>query len=251
MSEKPLVLITGATGQVGSALVRHFRTAGFQVAALSRRPVSDSSTAMDTEGSLLSVAADLLEEGAADKVAADLAGRVLFPVALVNAARNAEFLAADEAGGVTRRNWADEFTLDVVAAYELGMALKSVPGSRLKSIVNVSSIYGMRAPKLFLYEKASFAPPIHYGVAKAALIQLTRDWAVRLAPEGIAVNAVSFGGVEGRSSGEFQRRYGAQTPAGRMLKDEELGPPVEFLARLPGPILTGQNLAVDGGWTLW
>ena len=67
-------------------------------------------------------------------------------------------------------------------------------------MINISSIYGLVVPNLTIYESKNASVPVHYGVAKAALDHLTKELAVRLADHGIRVNAVAFGGVEGRAS---------------------------------------------------
>ena len=92
---------------------------------------------------------------------------------------------------------------------------------------------------------------MHYGVAKAALGQLTRELAVRLSGRGIMVNCVAFGGVEGRVDDACRERYAKLCPSGRMLKEEELPGPVDLLLSSAGSGITGHVLFVDGGWTAW
>ena len=92
---------------------------------------------------------------------------------------------------------------------------------------------------------------MNYGVTKAALIHLTKELAVRLAPRGISVNAVSYGGVEGRVDGGFRERYGRLCPTGRMLDDSQVFGAVKFLCSSDSSGMTGHNLIVDGGWTIW
>ena len=93
--------------------------------------------------------------------------------------------------------------------------------------------------------------PLHYSVAKAAQVQLTRELAVRLAPKGIRVNGICFGGVEGRADEAFVDRYRQLCPAGRMLRDDEVVGPVDYLVSDASSGMTGHNMMVDGGWTTW
>lgn len=88
-------------------------------------------------------------------------------------------------------------------------------------------------------------------MAKAALIHLTKDLAVRFRDRGIFVNAVSYGGVEGRVDDAFKRRFEPLTPLRRMMKPEETIPAVEFLVEEESEYMTGQNIVVDGGRTVW
>jgi NAD(P)-dependent dehydrogenase (short-subunit alcohol dehydrogenase family) len=102
-----------------------------------------------------------------------------------------------------------------------------------------------------LYENPASQSPLHYGVAKAALAHLTRELAVRLAPAGIQVNCIAFGGVEGRVDAEFRQRYAKLCPLGRMLNEGEVAGPVDMLLSDHFTAMTGHVLAVDGGWTIW
>lgn len=119
-------------------------------------------------------------------------------------------------------------------------------------IINLSSIQGR------LYERGNLA----YGVAKAAVEQLTRGMAVELAPRKILVNAVAPGFVNtamSRASGIneletewFQERYIAQgrIPLRRPAQPEEIACVVLFLASPENTYLTGQIITVDGGLSL-
>jgi NAD(P)-dependent dehydrogenase (short-subunit alcohol dehydrogenase family) len=119
-------------------------------------------------------------------------------------------------------------------------------------IVNIGSIYGTVAPNPSLYEGSELvraSPP--YVVSKAALVNLTRDLAVRLAPRNIQVNMVSPGGIEEDQPAEFKRRYAERTPAGRMGTPDDVAGAVVFLSSKASDYITGQNLHVDGGFTSW
>jgi len=89
------------------------------------------------------------------------------------------------------------------------------------------------------------------GVAKAALEATVRYMAYSMGEQGIRVNAVSFGGFQGRAPEGFVAKYEALTPMGGMLKDEEVIKPVDFLVGEGSSSMTGHNLIVDGGWTAW
>ena len=65
------------------------------------------------------------------------------------------------------------------------------------------------------------------------------------------VNTVSYGGVEGRVDDEFKRKFAELTPLKRMMKPEETIPAVEFLIKDSSNYMTGQNIIVDGGRTVW
>jgi NAD(P)-dependent dehydrogenase (short-subunit alcohol dehydrogenase family) len=149
---------------------------------------------------------------------------------------------------IKKENWLNEYNLDVAVSYELSMILaKKMP---LEKIINISSIYGVSAFNPYLYD-GEFRPPLQYACAKAALIQLTKCMAVMFANKDIQVNCVSFGGIEGRVDKEFAIRYARLCPQGRMMKENEVVGVVDFLISSNSAYITGQNIVVDGGWTLW
>jgi len=251
----PTVLITGATGKLGSTFARGFAALGANVVFTSRGGEAARELQADClacgAGRVGCIQVDLTAEDASSFVARELQKADLLPDTLINNARDREFLKASASGRTTRENWQNELLLGVVSPYELTMALAEREPARLKSVINIASIYGVAAPNLTLYDRPELESPVNYGVTKAALIHLTKELAVRLAPRKISVNAVSYGGVGGRVSGEFQARYGRLCPSGRMLEDSEVFGAVKFLASPDAAGMTGHNLVVDGGWTIW
>jgi NAD(P)-dependent dehydrogenase (short-subunit alcohol dehydrogenase family) len=202
-------------------------------------------------GRATSVEVDLTDHSAVSVVADQLGKARLLPNILINNARDREYLKLDPSGRTSRENWNGELLLGVVLPYELTMTLGNLDRTPLKTVINIASIYGVVARNSVLYDHPDLEAPMNYGVSKAALIHLTRELAVRLAPRGISVNAVSYGGVRGRVGEEFQARYGRLCPSGRMLDESEVFGAVKFLASADAAGMTGHNLIVDGGWTIW
>ncbi|HEY9192447.1 MAG TPA: SDR family oxidoreductase [Methyloversatilis sp.] len=248
------ILITGATGKIGRVLARHFLMAGDTVIAAGRSVDALAELAIELSGaggSLRTLCADLMAPDAAVTVVEDLRQLGCMPDGLINNARNVSFLRTGEDGRVARQDFLDEFALDVVAPYELVMALADAPDSRLRAVVNIGSQYGSVAPNLRLYTDPVRQSPLQYGVAKAALAHLTKELAVRLAGRGIRVNCVAFGGVEGRVDEAFKQRYAALCPSGRMLGEHELAGPVDLLLSDAASAVTGHVMMADGGWSAW
>lgn len=256
MSQSESVLITGGTGNIGSQLVSDLLNNGNQVITTSHsddniKTLKDKFKNFSKDGLLHLIKIDLEEEDSAQQIVTYLEKQNLQIQALINNARNINYLKLNKNNETDRANWFGEFLLDVVVAYELVMALTNLENSKLKNIINISSIYGMVAPTPGLYSNFKKESPVNYGVAKAALIQLTKELAVRLADKNIRVNCISYGGVEGRADKDFQKRYGQLCPAGRMLRRDEVYGAISFLLSEASSCLTGHNLVVDGGWTTW
>ncbi len=123
------------------------------------------------------------------------------------------------------------------------------------SIINIGSLYASVSPDARLYEHLPADPPFlkppAYGASKAALVNLTRYFATHWGPQGVRVNALSPGGVEGGQDDQFKRKFTSRVPLGRMALARDLGGPLIFLASDASSYVTGIELRVDGGYTAW
>lgn len=147
--------------------------------------------------------------------------------------------------------WRRALEVNLTAALDfcqgLAPVLRHSPGA---NIVNIASIYGMLGPDWSLYEGTTMSNPAAYAASKGGLIQLTRWLATTLAPT-VRVNSISPGGVWRNQPASFVQSYEARTPLGRMANEEDFAGALAFLATDQARYVTGQNLAVDGGWSAW
>jgi NAD(P)-dependent dehydrogenase (short-subunit alcohol dehydrogenase family) len=118
------------------------------------------------------------------------------------------------------------------------------------SVIMVSSIYGLVGPNMGLYQGTSMGNPAAYGATKGGLVQLTRYLATVLAPD-VRVNGFAPGGIERGQDQTFTDRYNSLTPLGRMATEQDFAGVVTWLAGDASAYVTGQTVAVDGGWTAW
>jgi len=118
------------------------------------------------------------------------------------------------------------------------------------SIINIGSIYGVNGPDMALYEATGMGNPAAYAASKGGLVQLTRWLATVLAPT-IRVNALTPGGIARNQPEIFTERYIKKTPLQRMAVEEDFKGAALYLASDLSSYVTGQNLIVDGGWTVW
>ena len=118
-------------------------------------------------------------------------------------------------------------------------------------IVNIASIYGFMAPRFELYENTNFTSPVEYSAIKGGLLGLTKYLASYLGEYGIRVNALSPGGVHNNQSESFVEQYSKKVLLGnRMAKSEDLSGALVFLLSDASRYVTGQNIVVDGGWSI-
>jgi gluconate 5-dehydrogenase len=120
-------------------------------------------------------------------------------------------------------------------------------------VINVSSMYGMIAPDFNVYKDLEqFTNVPQYGAAKAAVIQITKYFASLLGKDNITVNCVSPGPFPSNTvqeNKEFIKRLSEKTLLKRVGKPEDLQGIFELLCSDKSNFITGQNIAVDGGWT--
>jgi NAD(P)-dependent dehydrogenase (short-subunit alcohol dehydrogenase family) len=122
------------------------------------------------------------------------------------------------------------------------------------SIISIASISGMVGRDRWVYEGSPDMVPnmTCYSAAKAGLIGFMHDLAAENGKYGVRVNCISPGGFERGQPEDFIRRYSKQTPLGRMGQDgTDLKGAVVFLASDASGYVTGVNLPVDGGFTMW
>jgi NAD(P)-dependent dehydrogenase (short-subunit alcohol dehydrogenase family) len=127
--------------------------------------------------------------------------------------------------------------------------------ARRGSIVNIGSLYASVAPDPRFYDHIQTDPPFlkppAYGASKAAVVNLTKYFATAWGPYGVRVNTLSPGGVLGKQDEQFKRKFCERVPLGRMAVFEDLIGPLQFLASDASAYVTGAELRVDGGFTVW
>ncbi len=146
--------------------------------------------------------------------------------------------------------WREALELNLTACFDLSQQLhRMMLGREDANILNVCSIYGFLGPDYGLYNELDMGNPAGYAASKGGLTQLTRWMASTLAPK-IRVNSVSPGGIYRDQPHEFVERYTAKTLLNRMASEADIVNPMLFLTSKNAGYITGQNLVVDGGFSI-
>jgi len=118
------------------------------------------------------------------------------------------------------------------------------------NIINMSSIYGVIAPKFEIYNNTKMGVPVEYAVIKSALVHLTKYMAKYCKGNNIRVNAMSPGGILDGQEQEFLDKYNAQCSSKGMLDKKDLNSSLLYLLSDLSKYVNGQNIVVDDGFTL-
>ncbi len=237
--------VTGASSGLGVYSARALAEAGADVVLAARRvdKLADAAELVAATGrAALPVATDVADPAAATamvEAAMERFGRV---DVLIN---NAGIGTAHPATRETPEQFREVIDINLNGAYWAAQACGRVmgPGS---SIVNISSILGLTTAGL---------PQAAYAASKAGLIGLTRDlaqqWGSR---KGIRVNAIAPGFFQSEMTDQYRPGYldsiSHRMVLGRMGDPEELAATAVWLASDAGGYVTGQTIAVDGGFTI-
>ena len=233
---QPVIIVTGASRGIGRAIAEELQARGAVVVGAARNVADLSAT-----DSLLPVVADVAQDADREALLAAALGRFGRIDGLVNNAGGAFRGAAVD---TALEDFRQVLELNLLAAFALSCLAHPYLKASRGSIVNISSVTSHRALPI----RAA------YGTSKAALDHLTRSLAVEWGPDGIRVNAVLpwFTRTEMvekvLEERAFEEKLLAATPLRRLAEPADIARAAAFLALPDSDYITGQLLAVDGGY---
>lgn len=238
---KKTVLITGGSRGIGAAAVREFTARGW-AAAFFYRQDEEAAGKIAAETGAIAVRCDVSDsDGAAQAVkdARICLGVPAFDCLVLNAGVSSGGLFLDSDEG----QWKDIFDVNLGGVINVTKAaLPQMISRQTGSIVMLSSVWGQTGASC---ESV-------YSASKAAVIGLAKSLAKELAPSGIRVNAVAPGVIDTDMNACYSREeleaLTEEIPMGRLGSAEEAARAVCFLASEDASYITGQVLAVNGGF---
>lgn len=239
LTGQPVAIVTGAARGIGLAATQLFLAKGYRVAMVDRDAPELHSVAAGLQN-VLAVDCDVSHE---DQVKAMLqsvlqwSGRV---DVLVNNAGIADFAAIQD---TTFERWQTVMRTNLDGVFLCSQAALPALRDSRGCIVNIASISGLRASTL----------RVAYGTSKAAVIHLTKQQAAELGEWGIRANCVAPGPVKTKLSAAVHSpaiisAYHDAIPLNRYGSEAEIARIIVFLASAEASYLTGQVIAVDGGF---
>jgi len=155
--------------------------------------------------------------------------------------------------------WQTEIAVGLTGAMLCAQVFGGAMAARGRGVIlNIASDLGVIAPDQRIYRQPNVSreeeqpvKPVTYSVIKHGLIGLTKYLATYWADRGVRVNAISPGGVFNNQDPAFVERLTRLIPMGRMADVEEYRAAVQFLCSDASSYMTGQNLVMDGGRSVW
>lgn len=258
-----VAVVTGASGLLGRQHCRALAGAGATVIACDLSLDACTEVIADLPGSNFAFAVDITEPDsvmALQQFITGTAGKI--DILVNNAAINDKFESPASAASVSQfenyplEMWKQSIEVNVTGAFIVTQKLGTIMAQQgYGSIINIASTYGIVAPDQKLYcnneGEQLFYKTAAYPVSKAAILSLTTYLAAYWGTRGVRVNALSPGGVENSQQPYFIQNYSERTPLGRMAQPTDYQGALIFLASDASSYMTGVNLVVDGGYTIW
>lgn len=123
--------------------------------------------------------------------------------------------------------------------------------NRVGSIINMPSTYSVVAPNQNLYKGTQMGSPAAYSASKGGVMALSQYLASYWADKGVRVNQLTPHGVWNKHEEKFENNFSNFSPLKRMSYNHEVAPALLYLLSDASSYVTGHNLIVDGGWTMW
>ncbi|MDC3106055.1 SDR family oxidoreductase [Gammaproteobacteria bacterium] len=234
------VIITGSSGQLGSYFVDFFSGKGDKVFALDKYHLQS-----DASKNVCQIEIDITDEIQVSEFFGSLSACDI----LINNAGVGVFTPLEQR---TRKEFYDVMNVNLYGTFLMCQkALRLIKNSKSGRIVNIGSIYGVVSSDPKIYGSSGRNNSEVYSATKAGVIQLTKYLAVHFAPFKITVNSLSPGGVFNNQSSDFVGNYEEKVPLGKMAHPQDLISTLDYLVSDNSGYITGQNIIVDGGISVW
>lgn len=256
-----IIIITGASGQLGHEYALTFLQAGAKVIGL------DIGLTQKTE-KLLSkypqhfyfLTVDVTKRSELIDALRDIEEHFGTPTVLVNNAAIDSPPSAPPSENGPYEEYPESSWDKVISVNLKGVHLccqvfgAAMAKAKKGSIINIASIYGVVSPDQSIYDYRRergevFFKPVAYSASKSGILNLTRYLAVYWAKQNVRVNTLTIAGVFNNQEQEFLDAYNKRIPIGRMADPSEYSSALIFLASKASSYMTGSNLTLDGGWT--
>jgi len=252
-----IAIVTGGYGHLGSGMVRALLAFGATV-IVAGRSIKKYETAFskNEKEELIFKQIDITNSTSIDLFFEEIKNTFGKVDILIN---NAHAARGNSQENMSDEDWTFTFEGVVGSIHKTIRAVTSIMKQQQSGkIINITSMYAMVSPDFRIYKGENCEPftnPPHYGAAKAAMIQLTKYYAVLLGGHNIQVNAISPGPFPKKKiqkeNPDFINRLKQKNPLQKIGEPEDIIGAIILLSSKSSDFMTGQTIQVDGGWTIW
>lgn len=255
--ENKTAIVTGGDGLLGKEFSRGLAEFGGNVIIASNDEIKGKEVVKELNNDIKSqkisfVYLDITSENITDEFIKKIIEKYGKIDILVNNAypRNNKF--GNKFENVTYESFKENVNMHMGGYFQVTQKIAEVMKKQEKGvIVNIGSIYGFLGPNFSIYKNTKMTMPVEYSMIKGGIINFSRYLATYLAPYNIRVNTISPGGVFNNQSKDFVINYSDKTPLKRMAMPEDIVGSLLFLVSDASKYITGQNIIVDGGLSIW
>lgn len=235
------IIVTGSSGQIGQAFVRHLSQSNdnYYIYALDKNKFSYN------KKNIKNIEIDITKE---DEVL-DFFSNVNELYGLVNNAGIGVFTPFLSRTVAEFKNVLD---VNLVGTFLMTReSIKIMIKHGYGKIINIGSIYGVNSSDFRIYGESGRNNSEVYSISKSGVIMFSKYLAAHYASNNIQINTISPGGIKKNQSNEFIKNYNLKNPTGRMGETNDLLPALDFLLDKKNEYINGENIVVDGGFTTW
>jgi len=246
MLKNKIIIVTGASGLIGSLTVKDLLSKGAIVIG------ADISMNSNTIEGLDFVLCNTAEKAGIDQ----LIDFVLKKYDRIDGLVNLSYPRTSDWGlkfeEIPYDSWEKNVDMQLNAVFYICQRVLEVMKLQMSgSVVNIASIYGVVGNDFSLYEEYGGTSPAAYSAIKGGIVNFTKYLCSYYGKYNLRINCVSPGGIidEKNQHPSFIKRYNEKSPMGRLGRPEEIAPAISFLLSNDASFINGHNLMVDGGWT--
>ena len=235
------IIVTGSSGQIGQAFVRHLSQSSknYFIYAL------DKNKFKNNKKNIQNVEIDITKE---DEVL-DFFSSIDELYGLVN---NAGIGVFTPFLSRTVEEFKNVLDVNLLGTFLMTReTIKIMTKQSYGKIINIGSIYGINSSDFRIYGDSGRNNSEVYSISKSGVIMFSKYLAAHYASQNIQINTISPGGLKRNQASEFIKNYNSKNPTRRMGTTNDLIPALDFLLDKKNEYINGENIVIDGGFTKW